>query len=127
MFKIIEYPNWEWNNTRDVIKYYAYYFEEKFDKKMPSHLWGRYGKQVKNQLEKGHSLDDFKKLLWGVFNFENKCKSLNYAFYFWDNVEEYYKIYLNKKEQEEVNPNKQINYKETETKDKEGGILDEFM
>ena len=86
------FPQGEWNSPKDCIDYFNYYFKERFGKYIPRNYWGRYCKQVDKQIKEGHTYEDMQYVVWGVLNFENKCSSLPYCFYFWNKLDDYKKM-----------------------------------
>ena len=117
--------NKEWKFPGDAVSYFSYFLKEKNGKDLPNYQWARYCKHVKEQIKDGYSYEDMKYLLWGVFNFKEGVRSLNYCFYFWDNLNEY-KTLKDKVEKLDKQVEK-IEYKEAEKEESGEDVLGEFL
>ncbi|MGM0410095.1 MAG: hypothetical protein ACQEQF_04955 [Bacillota bacterium] len=118
------YPK-EINNKKDIIVFFAEYFEEKFGYYMPKRGWGKTASFVTKMVNEGYTLEEIAIVVWGKINTCDKVKSIWYCKYDFDKIDFYKKI----KKQEKNKPKEtKPEYEDTEEKaNKEGDILDEFL
>jgi HD superfamily phosphohydrolase len=117
------YPN-EVKNGSDLIKYFAWYFNEKFGYYMSSQQWRISSRFIKDSKEKDKTMEDMKILVWGMINTNNKVKSINYCSYFWDKLKEFKKLKEKYDKNKEKEKNEEIEYISIE--DEEGEDIDEL-
>lgn len=84
-----DYPKIE--NKRDLIVFFAEYFENKFGYQLPSSDWGKTAGFINNMEKQGYSLKDITLVVWGKINTCDKVKSIWYCKYDFDKIPLYKK------------------------------------
>lgn len=88
-------------NGKDLISWFSGYYKNKYGYYLPNSQWGKQAAFISYMKKKGYSIKDISVLIWGLTLEKDNVRSMWYAKYYTDKLEEYKKLIQKYKEKDE--------------------------